>query len=180
MPQPREPLMTRARAKLDSWLLITVFGALYFASQAMLAVIVDPLGHDMLFVQTTLSADEVRAIFARWEAAGLLDTYLAHYRFDMIHPLWYGVFLAALLAKGMNANAIPAKYDNLLLVPFVAAACDVVENFLHLNYIHDRATITTGNVLISNGAANLKWLLAIGSVVAVIALAVRAQRQRRA
>lgn len=165
--------MDMLRRRLDSWTVIAVFGVIYFASQITLGTIVHPLGPDMLVVQTTLSADDVRAIFATWEAAGLLDTYASHYRFDMIHPLWYSLFLAALLAKGLNANALDARWNRLLLMPFAAGACDVVENFLHLGYLADRATITASNVLVSNGAANLKWALAIASVIAVISLAVR-------
>lgn len=165
------------RQRLDSWPIILAFGAVYFASQIGIGVIVHPLGPEMLDVQTALSADRVRAIFAAWEAAGLLPVYESHYRYDMIHPLWYGVFLAAMLAKGFNANGVPARWNLLLLLPFVAAGCDVVENFLHLGYIADRATITDANVLLSNGAALLKWLLAIASVLAVAALAVRARRR---
>lgn len=166
------------RQRLDSWPMILAFGAVYFASQALIGVTVHPLGPDMLAVQTTLSADEVHAIFARWEAAGLLPVYESHYRYDMIHPLWYGVFLAAMLAKGFNANGVPARYNALLLLPFVAAGGDVVENFLHLGYLADRASITPAHVLVSNGAACLKWLIAIGSACAVIALALRARMRR--
>src|SRR3989338_5977590 len=167
------------RQRLDSWTLIIVFGVIYFASQITIGVIVHPLGPDMLAVQTSLSADAVRAIFARWEAAGLLGTYAAHYTLDMVHPLWYGVFLAALLAKGFNANGVAAKWNLLLLVPVVAALCDVTENLVHLSFLADRANITAAAVLFGNGAAMVKWLLAIGSVAAVIVLAMQARRARK-
>lgn len=163
------------RARLDSWPLILVFGLIYFASQAAIAVIVDPLGADMLIVQTTLSDAHVREIFARWAAAGLLDTYASHYRFDNIHPLWYAMFLAAMLAKGFNANGVSPPFNVLLLLPFVSGACDVTENLFHQSFLADRANITAAHVLISNGAALVKWLLALGCLLGVGALAVRAK-----
>jgi hypothetical protein len=174
------PAWAALRQRLDDWGVILMFGAIYFASQVAIGVIVEPLGNDMLRVQTSLSAETVRGIFARWEDLGLLRVYSAHYTLDMVHPLWYGIFLAAMLAKGFDANRIPARYNSLLLLPFAAAACDVTENLLHIAFLADREMITTGWVLLANGAANIKWLLAIGSVVAVLVLAARAWRMRRA
>lgn len=168
------------RQWLDSWPLIIVFGILYFTSQITIIVLAHPLGPDLLVVQTTLSADHVRAIFAKWQAAGLLSVYASHYRFDMMHPLWYSLFFATMLAKGFNANRVAARFNALLLLPFVAAGCDVIENLLHLSYLADRANITTGNVLISNGAAILKWTIAASCVVAVGLLAGRARFGTRA
>jgi hypothetical protein len=132
----------------------------------------------MLGVQTTLSAERVRAIFAEWDAAGLVDIYAAHYRYDMAHPLWYGVFLAALLARGFDANRVPASRNALLLLPFVAAALDVLENLIHRTFLADRANITPVAVVIGNGAALAKWAIAGGCVVAVTALALNALRRR--
>ena len=128
----------------------------------------------MLVVQTTLSAEHVRAIFARWATAGLLDTYAAHYRYDNIHPLWYAMLLATALAKGFNANRVPPRYNALLLAPFLAGACDLTENLFHLSYLADPANITAAHVLLSNGAAIVKWLVALGCVLGVGALSLRA------
>lgn len=163
------------RARLDAWPLVALFGVIFVVSQAAIGVIVHPLGADMLVVQTTLSAEHVREIFARWEAAGMLDTYAAHYRFDNLHPLWYAMLLATALAKGLNANGVPPRYDAVLLVPFVAAACDVAENLFHLSFLADHANITPAHVLMGNTAALVKWLLVLGCVLAVSALTVRAR-----
>ncbi len=166
------------RDRLDAWWLILVFGLIYFVSQAIIGVIVHPLGADMLVVQTTLSADHVREIFARWAAAGLLDTYASHYRFDNVHPLWYAMFLATALAKGFNANRVPPRFNALLALPFVAAACDLTENLFHLSYLADQANITPAHVLMSNGAAIVKWVLALGCVLGAGGLAVRSKFAR--
>lgn len=166
------------RERLDDWRVIIAFGVIYVASQTALAVIVAPLGGDMLRVQTSLSAETVRGIFARWDDLGLLPVYSAHYTLDMVHPIWYAVLLAAMLAKGFNANQVATRWNPLLSLPFAAAACDVIENLAHIAFLADRSMITTGWVLLANGAANIKWLIALGSVVAVLALTWRAYRQR--
>ena len=166
-------MLATLRQRLDSWPLILVFGAIYFVSQVTIGVIVHPLGTDMLAVQTTLSAEAVRAIFAKWDAARLVGVYAAHYRFDMIHPLWYAMFLATALAKGFNANDVPVHRNFLLVLPFVAGACDVTENVVHLSFLADRANITEPAVLLGNGAAIIKWAIVLGCVTAIGALAVR-------
>lgn len=177
---PRWPALAMLRRRLAAWPVIAGFGAIYFLSQALIGVVVQPLGSDMLRVQTSLSAETVRAIFARWEAAGLLDAYLAHYRYDMVHPLWYGVFLAALLARGFEANQVDPRRNLLLLLPFVAAACDLLENVLHLGFAANRDLITPATVLVANGAALTKWAIAAGCLVAAAGLAVGGIRRQRA
>jgi hypothetical protein len=164
------------RRHLASWPLIGVCGAIYVVSQVTIALTVHALGADMLLVQTTLSAEHVRAIFAHWDATGLIGNYAAHYRYDMIHPLWYGTLLAALLAKSFEANDLPASRNAWLLVPFAAGACDVVENLVHLSFLADRANITRGAVLLGNGAALAKWTLTAGAITAVLVLAATALR----
>jgi len=171
-------MLASLRHHLASWWIILGFGAAYFLSQAAIGARVHALGADMLRVQTTLSAETVRAIFAKWDAAGLVDVYSSHYSYDMVHPLWYGVFLTALLARGFDANRVPASRNALLLLPFVAAVCDLLENLIHLTFVADRANITTSAVLIANGAALTKWAIAGGSVVAVAALTLNALRRR--
>ncbi len=168
-------MLANLRQRLDSWRVLVVFGALFVVSQATLAVIVQPLGADMLRVQTTLSAASVQAIFARWDAAGLLPRYAFHYRIDMIHPLWYSLLLAAGLAKGFAANAVPARWNILLLLPFLSGACDIAENLVHLTFLANRANITPDAVLLGNGAALVKWTLAGSGVLAVAILAIRAR-----
>jgi hypothetical protein len=170
-------MLAALRTRLDSWRLIACFGLIYAASQIAIAVVVRPLGSDPLRVQTTLDAAGVRAIFARWDAAGLTPIYAAHYRYDMIHPLWYGVLLAALLATAFRARAVPARWDVLLLLPFAAALCDVVENLVHLSFLADRTSITPGRVLVGNGAALLKWALVL-VVLAMLGWLALARRGR--
>jgi len=173
-------MLATLRKRLDSWWLILIFGALYVASQATIAVIVHPLGADFLAVQTTLSVDHVREIFERWQTAGLLGTYAAHYRFDMIHPLWYSTLLAALVAKGLEATRAPAARSLLLCVPFAAGACDVIENLVHRSFLADRANITQAAVWLGNGAALTKWSLVVFCLALIGLLALHSRRTAHA
>lgn len=166
-------MLGSARDKLDSWTLIGVFGLVYFLSQTVIAVLVHPLGSNFLAAQTTLSADRVREILGEWRRADLLQVYVAHYRFDMIHPFWYGTFLSAMLAKGFNANQVSPRFNAVLLLPFVAAACDLTENLMHLSFLADRENITESRVIFGNGAALLKWALAFACTMTVAGLTVR-------
>jgi len=166
-------MLTSARTKLDSWTLIGVFGLIYVASQITIATIVHPLGSNFLAVQTTLSVDRVRAIFDEWQRADLLGVYSSHYRFDLIHPLWYAMFLATMLAKALNVNHVSPRLNPVLLLPFVAGACDVTENFVHLSFLADGANISEGRVLFGNGTALTKWTLVFICITAVSTLVVR-------
>lgn len=170
--------LSALRNRLDSWLLIGLFGAAFLISQLVIGVIVAPLGPSMLMAQLTLSAAQVRELFALWESAGVLGAYAAHYRFDLLHPLWYSLFLGALLAKAFNAYRMPATWNFVLLMPFAAGALDILENLVHLSFLADRANITQAAVLIGNGAAILKWLLALSSFSSAAILALKAARQR--
>lgn len=169
-----ERLASRMRRKLDSWRVIVIFGIVYAISQAMIIRIVRPLGSDVLKIQTTLSSATFIRILHEWRAAGLVPVYMHHFDFDFVHPLWYGLLLAALLAKTFNANRVPARFDALLFVPFVAAALDLVENVFHVAFITHESLIRPGLVVMSGIASNTKWALAGLCVLAVIALAIRA------
>ena len=173
-------MLESVRNRLDSWAVIVAFGAAYLVSQIAIGVIVHPLGSDMLAVQVTLSADHVRAIFARWDAAGLTGAYAAHYRYDMLHPLWYSVALAAMLSKAFEACRVPRSRNPLLILPFVAGGCDILENLVHQTFLADRANITQGAVWLANGAAITKWILVAWALVTVGVLASRAVRTKRA
>jgi hypothetical protein len=159
-------MLALLRRRLDSWPIIVTFGLLYFSSQMLIYRVVRDLGTDMLLAQVSLSAEEVRAIFDHWQEVGLLPVYAAHYRYDMIHPLWYSVLLAAMLAKAFNARGLSSAWNACLLLPFVAGACDLFENTMHRRFIVAPELITESNVRLANGAAITKW-----SLVAVVLLA---------
>lgn len=167
MPSALPSQLARVRALLGRRLPILVFGAIYLVSQITIIRILDPLGTDtVLRLQTTFSPETFASIKASWVEAGLIDSYWRHFHFDFPHPVWYSLFLASLLAGGLNFARMPAKYDVILLAPFVAAACDFVENSLHVWFLLDPGMVANPWVAISGIFTNIKWLLFLPCFVA--------------
>jgi len=167
------------RSRLADGRTLAVLGLVYLASQLAIAGILHPLGPGtVLELQTTFSAERFREILEQWRTAGLLDRYRAHYGLDLLHPVLYGALLAALLARGLDAHAAPARWDRLLWLPVAAAACDGIENGLHLWVLADPARIGAALVAASAFAAWLKWALVAVSLVVATALLVRGRGGR--
>src|SRR5690606_15133228 len=125
----------RLRARLGQRGLIAAFGAVYAVSQAAIAVIVAPLGLRLLELQlTAVTAERVRAIFADWERAGVMDRYRAHFAIDGVHWIWYAGLLTTALCRLFERHRVPHRFDAVLLLPWVAGLCDVVENRLQRRF----------------------------------------------
>jgi len=164
----------RLRERLGSWWIVGVFGAIYVVSQLTLAVLLHPIGPRQVFeLQTTLSPQVFAKTLQRWERAGLLGTYASHYYLDFLHPVWYSIFLAALLARTFDAVGVSDRWNAVLFVPFLAGSLDVVENLVHVYYLVGGARPTAGPVVLGGLAAITKWGLAAGVLVSVLVLGVR-------
>lgn len=173
-------MLALLRKRLDSWPLVGVAGIAYVLSQLYSSALAAPLGPGVLAVQLTLSASQVRELLDLWEGAGLLGAYAAHLHADLLQPLWYAPLLGALLAKAFNAYRMPARWNAVLLMPFAAGAFDLLENLVHLSFLADRERIGMATVLFGNGAAILKWGLAIATVSSIAILALKARMRRDA
>jgi len=141
--------------------MVVISGIVYFISQAYIASILHDL-NPLLFVkaQTTFSKEVYLELLSAWQAAGLMPNYFKHFYLDFFHPVFYAVFLSALMAKAMNLNGASSGYNRLLLLPFIAGAMDLVENCFHLSFISNADSITQTKIIISALAANIKWALA--------------------
>jgi hypothetical protein len=152
--------------KSDSNFLIALFGFLYFTSQIIIGSILHPLGtSQVLALQTTMNSDRFKAIASGWIVTHRIEIYLRHFRFDNLHPVWYGIFLSLLIARGFKINNIHPKYNWFILTPFLAAICDLFENMMHLYFLADLQRATPVLVAISGLATNTKWALAFSGVV---------------
>jgi hypothetical protein len=56
----------------------------------------------------------------------------------------------------------------LLAAPVVSAACDYAENVAHWHLLDHRADITPSVVRVTGTISNLKWTLALGSLVYLV------------
>jgi hypothetical protein len=104
--------LDRARLVLASRWLAAVFGTIYLVSQVVIANVVDRVQREeILALQTTgFTAGDYRATFARWDAAGTMPFYRAHFVFDDLHWAWYAIALGALLALGLDAARLSRRW----------------------------------------------------------------------
>lgn len=169
------------RAETNMRVMLLFFGGLFLVSQVSIAIVVEPVGiGHFLRLQTTLSVDTFAALVVDMYQRGVAEHYLAHYYYDFVHPVWYAMLLALLLGNGMNLNAVPARFNRLLLLPFLAGFFDLIENALHLYMIIDTANIRAALVWIANGAAIGKWVVVSVGVLAILVLYGRWLRRRPA
>lgn len=172
----RRALSAFRRAAASRWIVIG-FGVAYLVSQILIARILHPLDPlEVLRVQTTLRAPVVREILARWGADGVLEAYVRHFSLDFAHPALYAVFLGSALSLLLDRNRLTDAWNVVLLLPIVAALCDLVENVSHVAFLADAANMTPGWVALSGLAAITKWALAGGTIVLIAVLAIRARR----
>lgn len=158
---------------------VLIFGAIYLASQIVIASIIHDMGAlKFLKAQTTFSRTTYVEQVKQWQERDLMGDYRHHFTFDFLHPIWYALFLSALMAAGLNRNRAPARFDRLLCLPFIAGAMDLVENCFHLRFISDVDTIPSWMIVASASAANIKWALVATSLVIGIVFVSRRQRDR--
>ncbi len=154
--------------------ILMISAAVYFLSQITIAQILGPLGEvTVLELQTTYSPARFLAIINHWQAADLMKHYYAHFTFDHIHPIWYSIFLSSLLAFSMKRDGMDAKYHVLLLVPFIAGFCDVIENLSHVWFIEDLTRLESSIFYIAATACWIKWVGFIGSFVFALVTFIR-------
>ena len=167
------------RDKIATLPIIIIFGVLYLISQTIIGIIIHDL-NPLLFIkaQTTFSKVVLLDLFAQWHQAGLMPNYCRHFYFDFLHPLWYAGFLCALMAKAMNLNQIPQKFNLLLLIPIIAGLLDLVENSFHVLFISNADAITQPRIFVSALSANLKWGLAGVSILIIAFMLVNYFRKR--
>lgn len=149
---------------------VLFFFGFFLASQLSIAIVLDPVGLEhFLRLQTTLSVELFRALVVDMYQRGVVEHYLAHYYYDFLHPVWYAMLLAVLLGNGMNMSGMSARFNRLLLLPFLAGVLDLIENGLHLYMVMDTANIRASWVWLANGSALGKWALVGTSVSLVLA-----------
>jgi hypothetical protein len=155
----------------DSNVLIATFGIIYFISQFIIGSIIHPLGiADALTLQTTFSSHTFKEIASGWIASGQVKLYYRHFYFDNFHPIWYSIFLSLLIARTFKINNISRKFNFIILTPFVAGFCDLIENMMHLYFLADLQRATPALVALSGTATNTKWFLALSGVAIVTVL----------
>ncbi len=162
-----------------------ISGVIYIFSQLAIMSILSPIGSDsVISFQLTFNRESMAALLNSWGDGGI-ETFKKHFYLDFFHPLWYGAFLfftmlfvKTKLSRYQDSTAVP-KY---VYLPFVAAFFDCAENFLEIEIIDRRFNLTDTLVIAAGLTSLLKWLIALASILIIIALAVqlalRASRAR--
>lgn len=160
--------------KSNSTFLIALFMIIYFTSQIIIGSILHDIGTlNALALQTTFSRDMFMSIAVGWLASGEIEMYYKHFYFDFLHPLWYSILLSLLIARSFTLNQVNPKFNFMILTPFMAGLCDLVENSMHVYMLADLDRATNSLVWFSGLAANTKWFLAflgLGTSIFLIGL----------
>lgn len=179
--ESRPSFSVRWYRTLANWKLVLVTGVLYFLSQILIGHILERIGPaDVLALQTTFSAHRFLEILGQWGERGV-SVYMSHFTLDFIHPVWYALFLSSFMAW---LTARPEKEPSrgmliLFFLPYVAGACDLIENTIHVLLLRRVVPVSEAPVFFSALCANTKWLLAGISVIAVLALGVKRLFRKR-
>ena len=159
--------------KSDSNILIIIFGIINFTSQFIIGSIIQTLGvGNVLAIQITMSSDTFKEIASDWIASGQIAIYYKHFYFDNFHPIWYSIFLSLLIARTFKINGVSPSFNFIILTPFIAGACDLIENAMHLYFLSDLRRATPALVALSGTATNTKWFLSLSGVGIVFILTI--------
>ena len=162
------------RENLNSPALIIISGALYILSQALMFYILHPIGSgNVLKLQVCFSDELVRETIEAWKNEGILVNYQRHFIPDFLHPLWYGVFLASLMAWLFAKRGAAGYLDLFFIFPLSAALLDILENVCHLFFITDIKNVSPFLSDVSAAASTLKWAFSLASIVVIIVFALR-------
>lgn len=167
-----QPLLDRYRNTIGQKWIVMFFASIYLVSQSIIIVLLEQVGSDQAGKLQLMgfTADIYLETFNRWETAGTMAFYKAHFFIDVVHPLWYTMALSALLALSMKDKDIDPRYTRLLVLPVLVGLCDTLENSIQLVFLSDPTYVTIVDPLplISTLLSITKWILAsvvIGFIV---------------
>jgi len=152
--------------------LIVLFGTLFVLSQATIIWHLGPIRHDLLALQTTFCQAGFTAIVDEWGAAEV-ECFRRHFHFDIVHPIWYALFSAAVLAKLFNLNGVPKRYDTFIWTPLLAGFFDFAENSIHAPFAGQIHSMPQPYIALAAFFATVKWILVLLFFFAIVALYVR-------
>ena len=127
------------------------------------------VGLQLLALQTTFTQAGFASIVSTWGPAEFAKL-RAHFRVDMLHPIWYALFLAALLAKLFNVNNFSKRYNVFIWTPIIAGLCDFVENAIHAPFVFKVYSMPQPYIFLGAFFATVKWCLAGGSTIGALVL----------
>lgn len=149
-----------------------VLFSIYAVSQAYIAVLLCPLGRDVLRLQTTGDPEELQRIMTTWTPRQRAQ-YRKHLLPDTLHPLLYASALTAAGIAGHKVSTPRWVRIAAIAAPAASAACDLAENALHARFVDQPHRATRSSARASTLFTRTKWVLACGTAVAVLGRALR-------
>ena len=162
----------------QGWLALLA-GLIFLISQGLIASILHEGNASSLLFQFQFTYDaasfsELLAHISDDQLAALQ----AHFHYDHIHPLWYGLLIMSLTAWLLKVNQLPARWDLLIILGAVPSVMDVIENSLHEPVFMGITAASQPAIALAGACATTKWLLAALYSLFAIVLAVRATKNR--
>ena len=168
--------LNNMRQQIGQTWLIVVFACVYVVSQVTILIILGPIEDAFIKLQTTgTSVADYVTVFNTWQASGDMALYRAHFILDDVHWIWYAALFTALLSRLFNRLEISPAYNWFLLLPLASGLLDWYENRLQHVFLSstDFSAIIHPLPLYSTVASDIKWVLALGYIVATLVLAAR-------
>lgn len=160
---------------------------LTLASQVNIAMALGSFAPKLGALQLSPSYAAFTTDLGTWSPSDIAH-YHAHFGFDLVHPILYGVALALNLLWGLRAAGFSPRLDALIAAPLLAGLLDQLENGCHYVAVTtyaampegavDLATIPWWTFGVGSTAAKVKWILALGTLASLPVLAVLAWRRR--
>lgn len=162
----------RARLGRGYWaLLLTV---IYLISQSLIAGVLHPVQADklLLALQFSYNAADIQLLLNQ-ASPEQIQALQAHFKYDGLHPIWYGLMIIALISWLMNLNRFSASANWMLWPAVLMSAADYVENHIHYPWFHLQQQATDPQALIAGASATFKWSLAALYLLLLFALTIR-------
>ena len=160
------------RNRLGTLRAFLILGLGYSVSQTVILIILRPLGLEtFLHLQVSFSKDFYLQTFNAWKSQGVFLFYSLHLYPDLLHPIWYSLFLISAMACLLKYEPAGERLQGILILPVISGLADYVENALQFVILSGKLTDTL--VFTSSMASVIKWTLAAFSLVGIAILGVR-------
>lgn len=148
------------------WVLIVCF----LVSQSLIAYILGDVALPLLKMQTALNSEAFYKVLFSLRP-DQMQALRNHFYLDFIHPFIYGLALFCCLVALVNLGNKNRAW--ILLLPWIAASCDILENILFIYLMEQTESHFNLTVFFLSMFALLKWLAALYALVICLSASLR-------
>jgi hypothetical protein len=167
-------MIDKLKNKLGNKKYIIIFFITTLLIQILMTITLKDVNMKEFFeMQVTISKDNFINIVNNWNPHQI-KAYHIHFYFDFLYLISYSLLLFSILSyffiwitRGKSQIASTMKY--ILILPFIAAFFDIIENLFHIYFINSNYNVSNILFPISGIFSIQKWIL-IALILYVIAL----------